>query len=128
MLSTIRRCGGWRELFYFFGETIHGAASARWSASAVGMLGVVLPGGLGMGVEGGSSVVGWETNEKGGGWLVLPQGQGLLSGGTGWLRRRRLVGHRSGRSRNMAPCRWLRSGGLGVASVKSTSPSTKSAW
>ncbi len=36
-----------RELFYFFGETIGCAASARWSASVVGMLGVVLPGGLG---------------------------------------------------------------------------------
>ena len=64
-----------RELFYFFGETIGCVASARWSASGVGMLGVVLPGGhVVVAEEGGSSAFGWETNEKGGGWLVLPQG------------------------------------------------------
>lgn len=28
--------GGWRELFYFFGETIEFAASARWSAGGGG--------------------------------------------------------------------------------------------
>ena len=64
MLYTIRCCGGWRGLFYFFGETIHGAASARWSASSVGMLGVVLPGGRVVVVEeGGNSVLGWETKK-----------------------------------------------------------------
>ena len=37
MLSTIQHCGGWREMVYFCGGTIECAASARWSASAVGM-------------------------------------------------------------------------------------------
>jgi len=48
-------------MVYFCGGTIECAASARWSASTVGMLGVVLPGGLGL-------------SEEGGGWLALPQG------------------------------------------------------
>ena len=75
VLSTIARACGGRGFVYFFRKTIHVAASARWSGSAVGMLGVVLPGGHGGVVEeGGNSAFGWETNEKGGGWLVLPQG------------------------------------------------------
>ena len=65
MLSTIARACGGRGLVYFCGGAIGCVARARWSASTVGMLGVVLPGGHGMSEEGGVSVYGWETNEEG---------------------------------------------------------------
>ena len=63
--------GGGEGIVLFFGETIHRAASARWSASAVGMLGVVLPGGLRMGEVDGSSALGWEKESGGGGLVPL---------------------------------------------------------
>ena len=40
VLSTIARACGGRGFVYFFGETIHRAASATWSASVVGEGGV----------------------------------------------------------------------------------------
>ena len=52
-----------KGIVLFFGETIKCAATARWSASVVGMLGVVLPGGLGVGEEGGSFFFGWERKK-----------------------------------------------------------------
>ena len=76
MLSTIARACGGRGLVYFCGGAIGCVASARWSASAVGMLGVVLAGGLGMGEECGSSAFGWEK-ESGGGRVASPPPPGI---------------------------------------------------
>ena len=79
MLSTRACACGGRGFVYFFRETIGCAGSARWSASAVGMLGVVLPGRLALGEEGGSSAFGWDKKRRWRGMVSPPPETGAAA-------------------------------------------------